>query len=482
MQFVARIALLANRRKHLPLTAVCRSHVVLACLLASGATYAAETYTFQAEQAEGDHRAVKVVVDVEGELKVNSDGAEVKRLPLKAHADLQYVERRLSPALGSASLRVARSYHRAEAAITLRKTELKHELRDDRRLVIGQSEESQSVLFSPLGPLTREELELVDVPGSGLDLADLFPEQALAVGDTWKHPDWVIARLLGLEAVNQQDITCKLQDVKDEIAIISMEGKIAGAVGGVSSELELKSKINFDFRKNQVTWLAMAFKESRAVGHAQPGFDVVTQIRMLIAPSPPDDQVSDKALADLTLKADRGVTLVDFRSDSAGYGLVHDRRWRVMVDRHDLTVLRLVDRGDLVAQCNLSRRPALAKGAQLTLEGFQEDIKRALGKNFGQIVEAAQSTNDTDLRVLRVTVNGIASELPIQWTYYHISDANGNRASLVFTIEGDLVERFAQIDRELVTGFQFFAQKEPTPAAPAGTSALKGSAAGPTRK
>jgi hypothetical protein len=135
-----------------------------------------------------------------------------------------------------------------------------------------------------------------------------------------------------------------------------------------------------------------------------------------------------------------------------------------MVERHDATILRLVDRGDLIAQCNISPLPAFTKGEVLTLEGFQNDVKQALGKNFGEVVEAAQEAGEGGIVVQRITVSGAVGELPIQWTYYHLFDDKGHRASLVFTIEGKLVERFARIDRELVSGFHFLADQQPTPA------------------
>jgi hypothetical protein len=144
-----------------------------------------------------------------------------------------------------------------------------------------------------------------------------------------------------------------------------------------------------------------------------------------------------------------------------------------MVERHDATILRLVDRGDLIAQCNISPLPTFAKGEVLTLEGFQNDVKQVLGKNFGQVVEAAQEAGDDGLVMQRVTVGGPSGELPIQWTHYHLYDAKGHRASLVFTIEGSLVERFAQIDRELVSGFHFLPDKQPTPAKDAAKSAAR---------
>jgi hypothetical protein len=284
------------------------------------------------------------------------------------------------------------------------------------------------------------------------------------IDQSWQIPDWAVARLMGLDIVNQHDVTGKLTDVKENIATIALQGKLAGAIGGVTSEIELTGKLNFDLKQRTITWLALGFQENRAIGHAQPGFEVAGKVRMVAAPIRAAEVVNNAALANLPVAATRETTLIDFAADSAGYSLAHDRRWNVMLDRHDATILRLVDRGDLVAQCNISRLPTLAKGEQLTLEAFQDDVKKTLGKNFGQIVEAAQETGDNDVRMLRVIVSGSTADLPIQWSYYHLSDGTGNRASFVFTIEGSLVQRFAQIDRELVSAFRFQVGKQPTPA------------------
>jgi hypothetical protein len=81
-----------------------------------------------------------------------------------------------------------------------------------------------------------------------------------------------------------------------------------------------------------------------------------------------------------------------------------------------------------------------------------------------------------------VTVSGAVGELPIQWTYYHAFDNKGHRASLVFTIEGNLVERFAQIDRELVSGFRFLPDQQPTPALNAPQEAEKKSPGEATKR
>jgi hypothetical protein len=425
-------------------------------------------------------RQVRVVVEVTGDLKVNPDGKEMRHLPITVQAEQVFVERSLTDNTGKGPSRV-RYYRTAEANLKLKDTELPQTLREERRHIIVQATDGRPALFSPLGPLAREELELLDVPGATLPLTALLPTQPVAVGDTWKIADATLARLLCLDMIHQQNVECKLASVDKEVAIIAISGKASGAVEGISSDVELIAKCNFDLRQKCVTWLALAIKENRAVGHAQPGFETVSKIRLVAAPTEAATELSEKSLAGLPLHGQAGEMLVELISKQGGFGLLHDRRWRVMVDQHDATILRLVDRGDLIAQCNISKLPPLEDNAQLTMEGLQQDIEKSLGKNFGSIVEASAQVNGQDVRVLRVVVAGVASELPIQWTYYHLSDNEGNRASIVFTIESKLVERFAAIDGEFISAFRFLpkaTEEESSPIKPVesaskGTSVLK---------
>ncbi len=171
------------------------------------------------------------------------------------------------------------------------------------------------------------------MPGSGLALERPFADDRDKNRRQWPLADTTVARLLGLEAVSQQDVTCTLDSVKDNIAIVSLTGKIAGAVGGVSSDIDLKGKLNFDLTQRAVTWLTLGYKENRAIGHAQPGFEVAIKLRMVSAPCKPAAELSDKAIATISSPADAAQTLIELNSDSGGFQLLHDRRWSVMLER-----------------------------------------------------------------------------------------------------------------------------------------------------
>ena len=418
-----------------------------------------------ADQQPGRAQQVATVIEVAGELSLNSDGQKVRRMPMQAKAELRYVERFLPENQGKTPL-AARQYRQAQTAIRIQESQIDQQLRDDRRLILLERGQSPT-LYSPAGPLTREELDLIDTAASSAHLDRLLPGKAIEVGGTWTISDDAAARLLGLEAIGHQELNAKLEKIEDGLAIIHLAGKVSGAVGGVSSEIDLEGKANYHLKRKTLSWLAIEYHEKRAIGHAQPGYDAVIRIRVQTEPASPPAELSDGALAGLLDKPKTG--RLEFRAEKAGIAFLQDRRWQVMVDRFDTVIMRLVDRGDLIAQCNVTRLAQLPKGQQLSLAVFQDDVSQTLAKNQRQIAEAAQFETADGLRALKITVAGSASDLPIQWIYYHVSSGDGRRASLVFTMEGKLAERFGQLDRELIDSLKLSPTPleettEPTPA------------------
>ena len=191
----------------------------LTATVAPLARAATDTVDFRPAAKAGSFRQSKVIVEVEGKLKLNADGKEVKHLPLKVQGELHYIERVLSQAKSWSDVRLLRSYQSAQAKIRLHESDLTTELRTDRRLIAVQSSAKEAVHFSPNGPLTREELELIEVAASGLALEALLPSGSIKIGGQWPLTDSVVARLLGLEAVSQQDVTCRLDSVKDNVRL-----------------------------------------------------------------------------------------------------------------------------------------------------------------------------------------------------------------------------------------------------------------------
>src|SRR5262249_45557068 len=145
---------------------------------------AAEPIDFS-KRAAVEYRQAKLLVEIDGKLKLNGDSKELKHVPLKATGELHYFERLLPSSKRDASTRLIRDYQSAKAKIRLHESDIANELRPERRLIGIQLGGEGSTFFSPNGPLTREELELVSVPGGGLILDSLLPERATKIGDKW---------------------------------------------------------------------------------------------------------------------------------------------------------------------------------------------------------------------------------------------------------------------------------------------------------
>ena len=118
-------------------------------------------------------------------------------------------------------------------------------------------------------------------------------------------------------------------------------------------------------------------------------------------------------------------------------------------------VFRQLSRGELIAQCNVSKLPKIKTGKALTLNQFEKDIRETLGKNFGSFVEAHETTSERGYLIYRVKAIGTASSLPVQWIYYLLSDSTGRRLALVFTMERDQVKHFNNADEDWIRSLEF---------------------------
>jgi len=431
------------------------------------ALQADEKHVLLADRKSGHTTRVEVLLEVGGDLKLVEDG-KVKSLATSVVGKLRYHEKLLA-APSADGARSLRHYERAEATIKIEKETLSPKLRDARRRIVAATGSSPT-LYSPGGLLTREELDLIEVPCNSLLIDQLLPDRRVAKGDQWKHPEELVAGLLGLDAVSQTDVTSELASIDAKTAMMEIKGRVFGAVGGVATEIELAGKYRFDRAAKRVTRLAFSIKEKRSVGHVAAGLDVVANLQVHVTPTAEVAELADAAGQSGRLDGDSDLTQLEYRQSGGKYSIEHDRRWHIMSEHDDVLALRLVDRGELIAQCNLTTLPEVEPGKHPTLARFQQDIERTLGKDFGQFITASQAVNEAAYAVYRVEVEGVVSELPIRWNYYLLADDQGHLAVFVFTVEGELVEQLGDADQAIVSTLRFTSQSEdpiqqPTPAA-----------------
>jgi len=426
--------------------------IVVPSLVAAPPT---NTYTFQSRRTPGQTDHVVIKMKAGGETKFTDQG-RTQREKVDIACDLEYDEKTLeTPADGEGLWRSVRNY----TAIHVGDDEFQPTLRPDRRLICAEANGQTTLLFSPRGLLTRSELDLIEVQGNTLLWDKILPEKAVAVHDTWKHSDAWMAAMLGLDEVAKTDVQSRLQEVTDKVARFEVNGRAEGAIHGATTRIELKGRYRFDLRSKRIDWLAMVIKESRDVSFVADGIDASSVFQMTANPIGDVHELSDEALKNVPLKSSPELTQLTHHSAGGGWQFDHDRRWHVFREKNDSAVLRMMDRGEALGQCNVSSLADRAPDKLVSLDEFQSDVQKALGENFGGFIEASEKPDDAHHRVLRVVAEGKASDIPIQWTYYHVADSKGRQAAFVFTVEKSLLERFADADRLLVQSLRFVEPK-----------------------
>ncbi|MCR4415125.1 MAG: hypothetical protein NUV77_22115 [Thermoguttaceae bacterium] len=400
---------------------------------------------------------VEVSLEVGGDLKLAGSGGESKPVTEKLGitARLVYDEKCLEvPSDGDRPLRALRYYDQIDVANKVGDRSFQPGLRDGRRLMAVEVRGTRASVFSPNGTLTRDELDLVDLPGNSLLVDRLLPGKPVALHDSWKPQPEVIAALCGLDAAARCDVTSELVSVTDATAKFEMSGNLSGTVAGASTRIELKAKYRLDRKTGRIDWFAMALKEERAVGPVGPGLSVIANLQMKITPIEDSSHFDDEAAKGLSWDSAEDLKRLRYVSLGGGWELAHDRRWVVVTEKGDSAVLRMADQGEYVAQCSITSTAASAN-EPISLSQFQDEIRQALGKHFGQFVRAAQSPGEAGYQIYRVEVEGAVADVPVQWIYTMVLDGQNRRAVLAFVVQGEMAKRFGQADQDLVRSLRF---------------------------
>lgn len=448
---------------------------LLVWLAAQPAAHLAAADRMELREEVSDARIRNVAVELSVSGKIFPEPGPDKALKLAVDARFDYTERRL-PGTGreARSLRTIRHYDQARATIQAGDQISNVTLRRSQQLIVAAGQAEGIDLFSPSGPLTSGELELLRIPCDSLAVLGLLPESAVEAGETWKAAEWALPLLTGVEAVEKGAVTCKLEAVKPGEARINFSGDVTGAVTGAAAALHLDGHILYDREQKFVSRMELTQSEKRAIGAVSPGLDVVATAKLTRTVVPRPVRLTDANLVDLPLEPNAANRLLMFDAPAWNVHFFHDRHWHLFHQTPELALLRLLDKGGLIAQCNIKKLPDAEPGQHVSQEQFQADIERTLGKNFQEIIQTEKLKLKEGLFVVRVVVVGTVERrnakkepelAPMQWIYYLVANTDGRQIALVFSVDPKQVEALDNRDLSIVAGLEFLAPRaKPTPA------------------
>lgn len=411
------------------------------------------------------HRLMRcrMELEVKGNVKVPSDPVQSKKtktaLPVNSTASLDYEERLLSPegtVEESEVVAAERFYHTASNLSVLNKTSVEHQLRESMRHVIVRREMLPEVVYSPEGYFRHDELSLLKIPVSSVAIDRLLPAQAVIKGDRYELDLESLRSVLNLSTLESGKVEAVVSAIDDGNVRFQIEGDVEGSVDGVSTRMRLLGKMTYDRSVKACTWLAMALHETREISRAEPGFDILAKVRLLRQPlEQPVRLPAEAHVVDFENPPPENRLFVELKSDHCQAAVMMDRRWRMISDDPGQCVMRMVEHDNSIAQCNLRKLTDLPAGKHLTLEAFEADVKRTLGNQLVQLVEADQGLSALGLRILRVVADGETQGVPVRWIMMHFSDDTGKRVHSTFTMAGQKVEDFAGCDAQFGDSLQF---------------------------
>ncbi|MEX0641229.1 MAG: hypothetical protein WD468_00930 [Pirellulales bacterium] len=422
----------------------------------------------------GGNDVVRAATDAQG---ADANNSAERKLPMSVSAKLQYDERRIVGTAGDVPQNLSplaiRYYNRAEGVLKVDTSGMSPKLADDRRLIMVESGAARPNLYSPDGPLSREQLDLIDVTGNSCLVDRLLPAKTVASGATWKNEAAVMGGLLTLDSV----AVCEAQSVLDEFnasfAKIRLAGVVHGTADGAATQREVRGVYLFDRRLRRVTRLNLAVREMRSIGAATPGLQGVGKLQIKIDPISSSPQLTDRIVAKATRAGRTSPLNLVYKSAPLGFRAAYDRQWYITSEGRETITMRRVDGSDVVAQCTVTKLPSKSLGRQVPLDQFQKDVAYSLGKSFGQLVSSRQWTNAAGHHCFEVVVRGTVEELPVEWHYFLVAPDSGHRISLAFMMEGSIADRLNQADRRLVEAVELIqppTQPAETAAQPAETT------------
>jgi hypothetical protein len=283
----------------------------------------------------GSQYHVSCRVEVAGTLTLpaQKEQAAPKPLAVIGSSAIEYDERVLERAADGRVQKTVRIYRRLEFARTVGGQPQQGTIRPGvRRLVLLRLENAE-VPFSPDGPLTWGEIDLVRTDVFTPALAGLLPDKPVRPGDHWTAAAAAVQELTDLERIEEGRLECRFEQVatlgKRRHARVTLAGSARGVNEDGPNRQQLDGYLFFDLESQHISYLSLQGthtlldKEGKTLGNVTGRFVLSRQAHQRC----PD--LGDDTLRGVILEPNADNTLLEYDNPDLGVRFLHPRRWRV---------------------------------------------------------------------------------------------------------------------------------------------------------
>lgn len=431
----------------------------LVILLVAAAYAPAQTYSLTETPQAGDCLQYHLEMSLAGELKIMKDDAPAS-IKLSATATHDFPERLLVVSKAGVPQKTARFYGTAKAVIAAGSDRTERTLRPERSLVIVQRPVDQTLVYSPVGALTREEMELTGEHFDTLALAGLLPGKAVAISDTWKLSMETVQNLCHCEGLTAQDLICTLESVKDNLAQVTIKGTVTGIDLGALVKMTITAAYHFDLTGNRLVHVEWKQKDDRSQGPASPASVMETSYVVKRSAVAQPETLTDVALISVpdNFEPPMIMTQLSYQDTKSRFSLLYGREWQLVSRTDDHLVMRLLDKGDFVAQVTVTPWSKAAPGDHIKPEEFQKAMAQTPGWQQTEVLQVGEvPTTETGRWVYRVSAVGEMDGLKLLQNFYIVAGPTGDQIVLAFTMNQGQADKLGSRDLALVGNLELAA-------------------------
>lgn len=421
-------------------------------VLAAVTPASAQPVNLSEKAAAGGCARYLIEMDLKGNLIVAQEGQR-QSIRLEAKGRHEFAERITDVAEGIATASV-RHYSEALATALVAGEKSMRKLADDRRLIVARRKADGLFCYSPAGPLSRDDLDLVTEHFNPQCLPGLLPGKIVNVGDSWKVSDNAAQAACLFEGLLKNSLTGKLASVKDGVASFAIDGTAEGIEHGAKVALTISATGTFDVAAARVTGLSWKQKDVRDQGAVNPASEVDVQVMLKRVPLDKEP----KELADATIGKlpDGGAKAALLRLTDAKdrYHFNHAREWYVTGQTDTHLVMRLIEKGDLVAQATITVWRKVEPGKHSPGTEFKKAVGDTPGWVAGKTLAEGEVPIDGGRWLYRIAIEGKIDNRPAVQTFYLLAGPQGDQVAVTVVMKPEAMKAGGSRVEDLVKAIE----------------------------
>lgn len=431
-----------------------RAAVTLVALLVL-ATHAPAQVNLSEAPASGDCFKYHVELDLVGKMTIAQEGQKLD-LRLEAKARHVFAERTLSVVDGL-PVKSVRYHDNAVSSTVVDIDKSNRTLPADRALIVTTRTPDGLICYSPAGPLTRDELDLVTEHFNPQCVAGLLPGKVVNVGDTWKIDPAAARTACLFDSLIKHTLTGKLTAAADGKAAFTIEGTAEGIEHGAKVSLFVTATGTYDAAAKRVTALTWKQKDDRDQGPIAPASKLTATVTVKReALAEPTKELADAALAGLPRgDVPAALMLLRYGDPKDRYALTYPRDWHITGQTDQHLILRLLDKGEFVAQATVVAWKKAEAGKHTPVEEFKKAVTATPGWTASRVLEDGETTAADGRWLYRIAAEGKLDDQPVVQTFHLLAGPQGDQVAVTVAVKPDKVKLVGTRDKELVNALSF---------------------------